>query len=95
MLTRISPALAVANCVDDPFGVVRRPDADPLAAFEAEREQARRQTRPPAAAVRALVPADLLVAHDQRVALAEALDVRSKCAPIVSPISGVAQAPWT
>ena len=64
MLTRISPALAVANCVTDPFGVVGRPDADALARFQTQRQQ------PGGEGVHLLAqfpvaPVDLLLAGDQ------------------------------
>ena len=44
----------------------------------------------------AIGPADVLVAHDQRVAGRASVPPRwSKCAPMVSPISGVVETPWT
>ena len=67
------PGLGGGELGHDPFGVVRRPDADALAAFEAERDQAGGEgvdplpQLPPA-------PADFLMTDDQRVALAKALD---------------------
>src|SRR5207237_6701794 len=57
----------------DPFGVVRRPDADPLARQEAERQQPARKGINPLLEV-AIAPAQLLVPHDQRVMFAEPLD---------------------
>ncbi len=42
------PGLGGGELGHHPFGVVRRPDADPLAGFEPERQQSRRQTHRPA-----------------------------------------------
>src|SRR5208283_4862529 len=52
--------------------VVRRPDADPLAAPEAEREQPRGKGIDPLLQL-AIGPADALVPDDQRVAIAKPL----------------------
>ena len=73
MLTRISPALAVASCDQQPLGVVLRPDADALAGFEPEAQQ--RDGQVVGAPLQlAIGPAHVLVPDDQRFALAEALD---------------------
>ena len=57
----------------DPFRVVGRPDADPIAAFEAQRQQAGRKIVDPPPEL-APAPAHLLVPHHQRFALAVGLD---------------------
>ena len=66
-MTRISPAFAVANWLTT-HCVVGRPDRDALAAFEAECQEPRGKIvdsllqLPPA-------PPDLLMTHDQGIAL--------------------------
>jgi hypothetical protein len=68
MLTRISPAFDGGELADDPFGVVWRPDPDPLAGFEAERDQAGGKIVDPPLQF-APAPAQPLMADDERVAL--------------------------
>ena len=57
---------------DCPFGVVRRPDADPIARSEPERQQPGGE-RVGFGSQLAIAPADVLLAHDQRVAGTPAL----------------------
>jgi hypothetical protein len=93
-LTRTSPRLGGRELGQRPFGRVGRPDADPVAALQAERHQAGSEIVDPAAEL-APAPADVLMAHHQRLAVAVGLDVRSKNAPIVSPISFWSDTPWS
>jgi hypothetical protein len=65
------PGLGGGELRDGPFGVVRRPDADPLAWFQAEREEAGGERIDPLFQL-AVAPANLLMARDQRVARREA-----------------------
>jgi len=62
------PDLCRRDLDDDPFGVVRGPDPDPVAALDAERQQAART------ALDLLVegpvrPADALMTRDKRLAI--------------------------
>ena len=72
------PGLGGRELGDDPFGVVRRPDADALAAASARARAARRRTHRPRSLQLAVGPADLLMPHDQRVAVAKAFDDRGR-----------------
>ncbi len=56
---------------DHPFGIVRRPDADAIAGRKPEREQAGGERVDPRLQC-GIGPANILVAHDQRVAVAPA-----------------------
>ena len=67
------PGLGGGELGDDPFGIVGRPDADPLAGLEAERDEAGGEGVDLALQL-AIVPADVLMADDQRVALGKTLD---------------------
>src|SRR5207244_3485224 len=67
------PGLRGGELRDDPLGVVGRPDADPLAGFETERQQPGRERIDPSLKL-AVSPSDPLVAYDQRVALGDAVE---------------------
>ena len=93
MLTRMAPILAVAYCDDGPFGAVRRPDPDALAALHAEREQGARALVDPGAEL-TVGPAHALVPRNQAQHVAMRRDAtRSRLSPIVSPSSGVVGRP--
>src|SRR5262249_20510194 len=67
------PGLCRSELGDDPFGVVWRPDADPVTAFEPEGQQTSSE------GVHSLLqlavgPANLLVPNNQRVAVTKTLD---------------------
>ena len=67
------PGLRRGKLGDHPFGIVRRPHADAVAAFEPEHQQAGGERVDPFLQL-TVGPADLLVPDDQRIALAKALD---------------------
>ena len=67
------PCLGRRELGQGPFRAVGRPDADPVAALQPQRQQAGREIVD-AAAELAPAPADVLVAHHQRFAVAVGLD---------------------
>jgi hypothetical protein len=73
---------------DDPFGVVRRPDADPLAGLEAERDEAGGEGIDLALQL-AVIPAYVWWRTISASRSGKRSTMRSKCTPIVSPISGM------
>ena len=73
MLTRINPALALANCVSTPFRVVGRPDADAIARLKPQREETGGE-RVDVLLELGIAPANALLDDDQRVVVRPALD---------------------
>ena len=80
MVTRMSPALAAANCVSVHSGAVERPHPDPRAAFETEREKACRQ-RIDARGKLFPGPANVMAWRNQRLAIAPASGCLIEAAP--------------
>ena len=94
MLTRMSPAFAVANCVNTHSLLLgdqmpmRSPGSSPRV------EQSRGEPIDGLAQL-AIAEPHLLMAHDQRRARRPFRQASSKNCPIVSPRSGLSLAPWT
>jgi hypothetical protein len=79
---------------DHPFGIVRRPHTDAVAAFEPERQKAGGEAVDPFPQL-TICPADLLVPDDQSITLGEPLDDPVEIDADRIAIKGASLAPWT